>query len=74
MFLKRDSRLISLKRMYSMSLIHLDEDKPLSINLELPNVFTVEDAIKFSLEIFNRQNSNLDFILRFELEMEGWML
>lgn len=58
MFLRRDSHLICLKRMYSMSLIHPNEDKPLSINLELPNVFTVEDAIKFSLEIFNCQNSN----------------
>lgn len=44
---------IQPKRMYSMSLKTLDDSAPLSINVEFPNAFTVESAVRYSLNILN---------------------
>jgi hypothetical protein len=43
---------------YVFYLFLIDMEEPVNINVELPNVFTVEDSLKFSIKIFNAQYSN----------------
>mgnify|MGYP001810460003 CR=1 FL=1 len=48
-----------LSRKYAIFLLS-DNPELLQIVVELPNIFTVEDCIKFSIDLFNKENeSNL---------------
>jgi len=53
MLLSKNTQSIQVNRKYCISLLVAEMGEPMQINVELPQVFTVEDAMKFSLEIFN---------------------